>query len=351
MGHIVVSGHVCVDILPALPAEIAMQPGDLTEIGPAAMTIGGCVGNTGGDLADLGVSVRLVATVADDQLGAVVRNVFRSRGLATDGLAVTQRAATSYSLVLEPGGADRTLWHHPGANGEFDGTGVELDGAALLHLGYPPLLGRMLTENGLPISRLFGRARDAGVTTSLDLAVVDPRSEVAALDWRAIFAAVLPLVDVFTPSFDDLRSVLGFTEGFSAEFAERLAEDFIAAGVAVVAISAGAAGMYLRTAGSKRLSAGGAVLAGLSATWADRRLWQAPMLVAEAVTTNGAGDAATAGLLYGLWLALSPDETARLAGACAAALIAGRPTTRDAVASIDPELAARIARVAPPSTE
>jgi sugar/nucleoside kinase (ribokinase family) len=153
---------------------------------------------------------------------------------------------------------------------------------------------------------------------------------------------VLPLVDVFSPSVDDLRSALGIAEGYSTGLVERLAEEFVDAGVAIVAISAGAEGMYVRTAPAERIASGGQVLGSLSSAWANQRFWMRPVPVAEAVTTNGAGDAATSGLLYGLWLGLDPQETGRLAIACAATLISGRPTTRDAIARVDEALAARV---------
>lgn len=339
-----VAGHICVDITPALPAGLTVVPGDLVEVGPVSMTLGGCVGNTGWDLADLGAPVRLVAVIADDDLGAFVRTSFENRGLSGDGLATSSEAGTSYSVILQPGGADRTIWHYPGANAQFNDSSVELDGAAMLHVGYPPLLRGLLVDEGLPLLRLFDRAGSAGVTTSLDMAVVDPQSEVGAFDWSALFARVLPLVDVFSPSVDDLRSALGIAEGYSIGLVERLAEEFIEAGVAIVAISAGAEGMYVRTASAERIASGGQVLGRLSSAWANQRFWMRPAPVAEAVTTNGAGDAAAAGLVYGLWLGLEPEETARLAIACAATLISGRPTTRDAIATVDEALAARVVR-------
>jgi sugar/nucleoside kinase (ribokinase family) len=57
------------------------------------------------------------------------------------------------------------------------------------------------------------------------------------------------------------------------------------------------------------------------------------------VTTNGAGDASTAGLLYGIAVGAGAEGTARLAAACSAALVSGRPTTRDTVLALLPDLA------------
>src|SRR5205823_1161954 len=109
-------------------------------------------------------------------------------------------------LVLEPPGIDRSFWHHVGANAECDGTAFELTGVELLHVGYPSLLPAMTADGGEPLVALFARARAAGITTSLDLAVVDPASPAARLDWSALLRRVLPLVDVLSPSVADVRT-------------------------------------------------------------------------------------------------------------------------------------------------
>ena len=64
-----------------------------------------------------------------------------------------------------------------------------------------------------------------------------------------------------------------------------------------------------------------------------------PVWVKTPVTTNGAGDASTAGLLYGIAAGAGPEGAARLAAACSAALVSGRATTRDTVLGLVPELA------------
>jgi sugar/nucleoside kinase (ribokinase family) len=76
----------------------------------------------------------------------------------------------------------------------------------------------------------------------------------------------------------------------------------------------------------------------LAETWADIAL-RAPAITVDSVrTTNGAGDASTAGILYGISRGLAPDRTLRLASACSAAVVSGRTTTADAIADIAADL-------------
>lgn len=342
MNDIIVAGHICVDLVPQLPSDTGIDPGSLYEVGPLTMKLGGCVANTGGDLADLGVSVKLAAAVGDDDLSEFVHRMFAKRGFDGNSLQIKPLANTSYSLVLQPRGADRTFWHHDGANALFEESLVEPAGARILHLGYPPLLRGILEDNGAPLQRLLTRARRAGLTTSLDMAVVDSRSAVGKLDWKSIFDVVLPAVDVFSPSFDDVTSALQIQEEFSTDLVERLAQTFLDQGAAIVSISCGARGLYTRTAQIHRLLQAGIALKDLSNSWAGKSIWQPAMDISTIVTTNGAGDAAIAGFLFGLLLGFSPEQTSYLATVCAAVKISGEPTTLSEITKIDSRLGSLI---------
>lgn len=345
MGQIVVAGHICVDLAPGLSASARIEPGALIDTGPLRISLGGCVANTGLALADLGSEVRLHATVGDDELGAIVASRIDAHERLHPALEVTDRAATSYSVVVEPAGHDRTFWHHTGANDVFTGEHLAVGDADLVHVGYPPLLPGIVAADAVALVALLDRVRRSGATTSMDLAVIDPNGAVGALDWERILQRTLPLTDIVSPSVDDLRSALGTaaddaaagttgTARNAAPLAEAavFAELLLGWGAAVVAISAGEAGMLLRTAGVDRLRRGGRMLAPLAERWADVTLVAPPVPAARFVSTNGAGDASTAGLLFAMTRGAAPELAAALAGASAAAIIGGsRPTPAEVV--------------------
>ncbi|MBT2395373.1 PfkB family carbohydrate kinase [Streptomyces sp. ISL-100] len=324
MHRAVVAGHVCVDLIPRLTRVADIPPGSLVEIGPLSIRAGGCVSNTGGDLAALGAPVRLVADGGDDDLGAVLADLLGRSG-AEVSFARVPGATTSYSVVIQPPSTDRTFWHHVGANAGFDGRRVDLTSADLLHVGYPPILPAILADHARPLCRLLADAHERGLTTSVDLAVVDPEAPAAGHDWERIFREALPLIDVFTPSVDDVSSALGITVDRTPSGLAATAGRLVTAGAAVVALGAGADGLVLRTASAGRLARGGRVLASLGPSWADRELW-VPALPVKVVQTTGAGDAATAGLLYGLLNAMSTEDTLLLAARAAALKVGGLRT-------------------------
>lgn len=354
MGAIVVAGHICVDLAPGLSASARIEPGALIDTGPLRISLGGCVGNTGLALADLGTEVRLHATVGDDELGAIVAARIDAHERLQPALEVTDRAATSYSIVVEPAGHDRTFWHHTGANDVFTGEHLAVGDADLVHIGYPPLLPGIVAADAAALLALLDRVRRSGATTSMDLAVIDPTGVVGAYDWERILQRTLPLTDIVSPSVDDLRSALGAGAGGTAtgaagnaaalEEAAVFAELLLAWGAGVVAISAGEAGLLLRTAGVDRLSRGGRMLAPLAEHWADVTLVAPPVPAERFVSTNGAGDASTAGLLFAMTRGAAPELAAELAGASAAAIIGGSRPTPAEVVQLSPTLGGLFSR-------
>ena len=342
MARVAVAGHLCLDLTPELFGGERIDPGHLLEVGPLSVRLGGSVANTGGDLADLRVPVDVFAAVGDDDLGALLRRMVGERPGMAPHLREVRGSTTSYSLVFESPGTDRTFWHHVGSNALFDGSevepGTDLD---LLHLGYPNLLPALLTDDAAPMHDLLARLRRSGVTTSVDLAVIDPRSPTGALDWEPILRRTVSEVDVITPSIDDLVSAVPSLAGEGPHddgCVERLAEALVDWGAAVVAVSAGARGVFLRTGDSARLRSAGRAFPDPD-TWVGVREWIEPYAVTRLATTTGAGDAATAGLLHGILGGMTPRRSGAVAMACAAAVVSGRRPTPEVLVDIDPALA------------
>jgi sugar/nucleoside kinase (ribokinase family) len=320
-----VAGHVCVDLTPRLAALPRSAPGDLEQVGPLAVSAGGCVSNTGSALAALGAPVQVVGDAGDDALGPTLVQLLAARGVGTDRIRLLPGRSTSYTIVVQPPGRDRSFWHHVGANAEFDGSAIDTAAADLLHVGYPTLLPALAAYCGTRLEALLRRARTAGLTTSLDLAVLDPACPAAGEDWPALLERVLPHVDVVTPSVDDVRSTLDPTAGDDPGDLRRVARLLVDMGVAVAMVTGGSAGAHLCTAGPDRLAAAGAAVQPDRWSHADRSA-TAPDVPVR--TTVGTGDAATAGLLFGLLAGLDPDASLEVAMRTAGQVLAGQAIDR-----------------------
>ncbi len=318
----VVSGHICADLYPKLGGEEQIIPGAIVDVGPLTILPGGCVANTGRDLHSLGARVQLVGDVGDDELGSSLVHMLSETGLDCQGIRRVHGAATSYSLVFEPPGRDRAFWHHVGANSAFDGERVAPEKADLVHLGYPPLLPAMYAAGGAALQSLLARIRESGATTSLDLSTVAAGSRAAQVDWEGLLARTVSLVDVLSPSVDDVVSALRIVRPESRAGTRELARHLLGLGAAVVLLTDGARGMYLVTASADRFCHAGRCLAERAGDWAERELFLPASTISNPVTT-GAGDAATAGLLYGVLSGATADEAGSIAARFAAFKVGG----------------------------
>lgn len=357
---IIAAGHICLDITPVFPGGRAytgvgelLVPGKLIHMDPADVHTGGSVANTGLALKLLGNDVTLLGKVGEDAFGAMVQSILAQYGAG--GLLVDPNSSTSYSVVLAVPGTDRIFLHNPGANDTFTGGDIPeeaLKEAVLFHFGYPPLMKKMYENGGKELADLFARVKAKGIATSLDFAAIDPASEAGQVDWQALLSRVLPYVDFFVPSFEELCVMLD-RENYHRLSAlggdmidhldmERdvkpLAQKLLELGAGAVLIKCGTAGMYYRTGDMTGVG---------SRLELDREVWSRregiqPCFRAEIVrSATGAGDTSIAAFLTGVLRGKNPRECTALAaaeGACAV-------TAYDALGGLKSieELEARIA--------
>ncbi len=106
---------------------------------------------------------------------------------------------------------DRIFLHDPGANDHFYAEDIRIDFVAnsrLFHFGYPPLMRSMFENEGEELAEIFERAKETGVTTSLDLSLPDVSAASGQAPWSTILYKTLPNVDVFLPSIEEILFML-----------------------------------------------------------------------------------------------------------------------------------------------
>lgn len=335
--HAIVAGHLCLDIIPQIPAgqgglAALLTPGRLSTVGPAVLSTGGPVSNTGLALHKLGIATRLMGKVGDDLFGLAIRRIVEGFGPGlADGMIVDPAVTSSYTVVVNVPGVDRIFLHHTGANDTFTAADVRYslaEQARLFHFGYPPLMRAMYQDAGRELVALFRRVKATGCTTSLDLALPDPASPAGQADWAAILRAALPAVDICAPSLEELLYMLRREAYEAARVAgtlpvtpavlDDLAGQLLTWGARIVLLKLGDQGAYLRTAGRPALAELGRAKPADLDTWAGRELW-APCFQANLVGTTGSGDATIAGFLTALLRDLGPEDAliaAVAVGAC-----------------------------------
>ena len=351
---VIVAGHICLDIIPTFgPAFARMDalfaPGSLIEVGHPILSAGGSVSNTGIALHKLGFATRLMGKIGDDLFGRAIIEVLNGLdSTLSGGMIVAEGELSSYTIVLNPQGMDRIFLHCPGANDTFSPREISMDllrGARLFHFGYPPLMRQTFLHGGREMASLFQKIRASGLVVSLDMAQPDPNSAAGRVDWASWLSEVLPYVDVFAPSFDEILYMLdrplferwradGDTEPSAsrsdAALLDLLADRLLSFGCAVVVLKLGDEGLYLRTTDSHdRISDIADRLSLESGAWTDRRL-TAPCFDVRVAGTTGAGDVTIAGFLAGMLNGASA-EAAMTAGLAAGAYSVEQPDATSAV--------------------
>jgi sugar/nucleoside kinase (ribokinase family) len=292
MTGVLVAGDANLDLV--LRGDVVPRFGQAEQLLDGAdLVLGSSAGICAAGLARLGVDTALVARVGADVFGARTRELLADAGVDTSAVAVTEEP-TGVSVILSAPD-DRAILTLTGALASLTGEDVraalESTGATHLHVAsffLVPQLARELPE-------VLGRARERGVTTSLDTNW-DPAER-----WHGV-AECLPHLDVLLPNAQE-----------AVALARSLGEDpadAVAASVALarrgplVVVKDGAEGGF--------------------AARPDGTVVRAAGLVLDVVDTTGAGDSFDAGFLAA-WLAgLSLEEAVRWAA------VAGSLSTRAA---------------------
>ena len=327
---IVSAGYICLDITPVFEeskdVEIAQifQPGKMINVGSAKMSAGGSVSNTGLGFQYFGNDVTVIAKTGNDYFGKLISNIVEQYNVKNK-ITSSEQCDTAYTIVMAPPGIDRMFFHCPGANDLFSCDDIdfeEVKEADLFHFGYPTIMKRMY-QNPEELVEIFKKAKEAGAQTSLDLAAVEEGSEGAMADWKAISQKLLPYVDYFVPSAEELCALIDRPR--YKEWMQRaaggdvmevldwekdirpLADQLIQWGSKNVLIKCGTPGMYLRTAKQEK------------AEWSEKEFFEKSYKAERVCSATGAGDVSIAAFLTAVLNGYEPKRCMQLAagaGAC-----------------------------------
>lgn len=358
---IVVAGHLCVDITPGfLPNQRAehigdlLKPGKLLNVGSATTSVGGAVANTGLAMQKFGSEVILLGKIADDAFGSIIKNTFEEYS-AADHLIHAKDESTSYTMVLAPPGIDRIFLHHMGTNATFCSEDLDYDliaQAGHFHFGYPPLMRSMYIDESRELVKILKKVKELGLTTSLDMAAVEDGSEAAAQDWEKIIKSLLPYVDFFVPSIEELGYMMD--KSIYHEWNERaggaditsildiekdvkpLADTLIEWGAKCVLIKCGAPGLYLSCADSDVMQ----TIDPQFKDWGNVQFFEKSYVPDRILSGTGAGDTCIAAFLKAAIDGYDAKRCMQLAAATGASCITAY-NTLSGLLSFD-EMLARI---------
>ena len=310
MADVTCLGILVADVV-GKPVDEIPARGKLTLVDTMELHIGGCASNTGTALAKIGVDTAIIGKVGSDGFGDFVVDSLSKHGADCSGIVRDGETSTSVTMVMIHGDGERSFIHYLGANATLTEDDIDLDlvgRGRILHVAGCFL---MPAFDGKPAARVLKKAREMGVTTTLDTCW-DSRG-----NWMKLLEPCLEHVDYAVPSIEEARML---TDKQSPEDVARALMD---KGVKNVALKMGDQGCYIKSP--------------------DVEL-SIPIYQVDTVDATGAGDAFAAGFLTGLVNGWDLERTGKFANAtgafCVTALGAttGIPdgkTIEDFVASRD----------------
>lgn len=171
---IALAGNILADLVKTI--EEYPRIGMLSSIRSVRRSVGGCVPNTGIDLAKIDRSIPLsaIGRVGDDDDGRYVLSQLQRRGIDTGRVRVSSTAPTSFSDVMSLRSGERTFFHARGTNAEFSPEDVDIPALScrMLHIGYILLLDRFDEadpEYGTVMARFLREVQGRGIRTSIDV--------------------------------------------------------------------------------------------------------------------------------------------------------------------------------------
>ncbi len=284
MSAVLVSGNFVVDLI-GKPMERLPERGRLEILDTLEAHVGGNGPNTSAALARLGVAVSVAGCVGDDLFGRFLTEKLSAEGVDLSGLVVLPGVATGVTLVAVGSDGERSFMHHFGANAEFSPESLaDVSNSGLRHYHLASFFVLPQWDGG-SARRALRRARESGLTTSLD--VCWDRSG----GWAGTLAPCLPEVDWLIPSREEAEMLSGRSTPST------MARELIRMGAREVVIKLGEEGSYYHGSQGEL---------------------HVPAFRVEAVDTTGAGDCFIAGFLLATLQGRPLPEALRFANACGA---------------------------------
>jgi sugar/nucleoside kinase (ribokinase family) len=296
---VIVFGDTCVDLV-VTGADVVPRFGQVEKlVDDYAIEMGGSCCIFACQAARLGLRVSILGRVGDDGFGRLVLRRLGECGVDTRHVIVDPALKTGLGIALVQG-RDRAILTYLGslcAIGPEDVTDEFLASARHLHHGSYFLHTRLRPH----MPGIFRRARDFGLSTSLDINW-DPDER-----WNSTLPDVLSLTDVFLPNDQEAIHLSGCSNLDEAAV-------WLRDRVPVVAMKRGADGARL---------------------YYEREMIECTVSPATGGDSIGAGDSFDAGFLAGWLRGLPMDRCLDIACACgwsvadAVGGLAGQPTWAD----------------------
>ena len=217
------------------PIDRFPEKGKLILFDELEIHTGGCANNTAIALSRLGLSVGAMGRIGDDHFGKFILQSLKENYVDTTGIRQDANTNTSFTFVSIASDGERSFCHYIGANGELNADDLNWDiikTTKVLHVAGAFVMPKL---DGQPMANVLQKAKELGITTSLDT------TWDASGKWLKTLEPCLPYVDIFLPSLTEAEHLTGLSEPSDiAKFLRKY-------GIHTIGIKMGEQGSYVST--------------------------------------------------------------------------------------------------------
>lgn len=291
----------CVGIL---VADVIVEPvskypekGVLEPVNSITMHNGGNAMTAAINLHKLGVQSRMVGMVGQDMFGDFLKGRLDAAGVDTRGLARSETAQTSASVLMIDKTGERSFFHCTGTNAVF--SEKDIDYSVIEECDGVFVTGSFLmdTFDGAETMQFLKRCKEMGKTTFLDVCW-DAKGQ-----WGKLLDMAMPYIDYLMPSIDEAVEIAGKKDP------DEIADVFVSKGAKNVIIKLGSKGSYLRME-----------------SWEKGKVFP-PFYIDNPVDTTGAGDSFCSGFLAAFARDMAPEDAMVFANATGACCVTAKGAT------------------------
>lgn len=280
-GSVVLLGDINIDAI--MPIKEYPAPGGEGIAERVDLRVGGSVANTAFVLAKLGTSTRIIGSTGDSLWAEMAQEQLSEVGVDLTWVVKSVYVSTGLNFIAVTPDGERTMFGYRGANAALKTEKIKreaFEDVSVLHLSGYAFLESPQREAAW---RAVELAQERQIPVSLDT------SQEAALRQPVELRQLLPDLDVCVLGMEEAESLTG------AKNPDEAIDDLLNKGVRLIGLKFGGSGCLLADSTQRR---------------------QFPIFRVDTVDTTGAGDAFSAGILYG-WM----EEMSMLAiGTLASAL-------------------------------
>lgn len=281
-------GSCTVDYFAIVPRLLASE--EKVNVTRTEIHAGGVTANNLTQVARLGASAAWLGLLGDDEGGRIIREAFVEDGMDVSGIEVVTGGRSSQTWIPVDAQGERCIYMFPNVSGEI--TAEQVRERFAPHIRSAKHFHTEASQFPItPSTQAMKIARDAGVRTFFDLDVPSSFFVESKLGTHEELVESMRFADVLKPCKAAAHELTGETDP------QKIANDMLKLGPAVVAVTLGADGCLIASR--------------------DRTAYVDAFKV-HVVDTTGAGDAFMGGFSYALLQGWEFERVGLFANACAA---------------------------------